>query len=140
MFIENIAYVEALLGMHKNPGEDGILIQICEPAQDFPNPAFKFLPENIYKFDFCDVEEDGGELFEEFGMKPSQAEEIAKVLKMALEQERNVIVHCFAGLCRSGAVVEVGTMLGFTSVEGRTRMPNTWVKTQLMKKLGLSYE
>jgi len=49
----------------------------------------------------------------------------------------NVIVHCIAGLCRSGAVTEVGLMMGFEGGKN-PRMPNTYVKRELMKKLGLA--
>ena len=52
---------------------------------------------------------------------------------------RNVLVHCHAGICRSGAVVEVGTMLGFTATE-RFRQPNLRVKHRMMKVLGWTYD
>jgi protein tyrosine phosphatase len=51
----------------------------------------------------------------------------------------NVLVHCHAGICRSGAVVEVGTILGFTPTE-RFRLPNLRVKHKMMKALGLTYD
>ena len=51
----------------------------------------------------------------------------------------NVLVHCHAGICRSGAVVEVGSMIGFTPTE-RYRQPNLRVKRKMMKELGLTYD
>jgi len=45
----------------------------------------------------------------------------------------------FAGICRSGAVVEVATMMGFTASD-RYRQPNLRVKHKMMKVLGLTYE
>jgi L-serine deaminase len=51
----------------------------------------------------------------------------------------NVVVHCHAGICRSGAVTEVATMMGFTATE-RLRIPNMLVKHKMMKVLGLTYD
>jgi hypothetical protein len=51
----------------------------------------------------------------------------------------NVLVHCHAGICRSGAVVEVGSMMGFTPTD-RYRQPNLRVKNKMMKVLGWTYE
>jgi hypothetical protein len=51
----------------------------------------------------------------------------------------NVVVHCFAGICRSGAVCEVGVMMGFNDTE-RFRSPNLLVKHRMMKHLGWTYD
>jgi hypothetical protein len=51
----------------------------------------------------------------------------------------NVIVHCHAGVCRSGAVCEVGVMLGFNDTEV-FRSPNLLVKHRMMRKLGWTYD
>jgi len=51
----------------------------------------------------------------------------------------NVVVHCHAGICRSGAVTEVATMMGFTATD-RFRQPNLRVKHKMMKVLGLTYD
>jgi predicted protein tyrosine phosphatase len=42
------------------------------------------------------------------------------------------MVHCVAGLCRSGAVTEVGVMMGFEDTH-RYRNPNVFVKKMLMR-------
>ena len=68
-----------------------------------------------------------------------QAAEIVQLLKHALDNRMNVVVHCYAGLCRSGAVAEVGVMMGFRDC-GRTRIPNLRVKHKLMKQLGWTYD
>jgi hypothetical protein len=44
-----------------------------------------------------------------------------------------------AGLCRSGAVCEVGVMMGFDDTE-RFRSPNLLVKHKLMQALGWTYD
>jgi hypothetical protein len=51
----------------------------------------------------------------------------------------NVIVHCVAGVCRSGAVCEVGVMLGFDDTEA-FRSPNLLVKHRMMRCLGWTYD
>jgi rhodanese-related sulfurtransferase len=51
----------------------------------------------------------------------------------------NVVVHCHAGICRSGAVCEVGVMMGFTDCE-RFRAPNLLVKHKMMRVLGWTYD
>ena len=48
-------------------------------------------------------------------------------------------VHCTAGICRSGAVVEIGSMLGFIPVE-KYRQPNLRVKHYMMDVLGWTYD
>ena len=51
----------------------------------------------------------------------------------------NVVVHCHAGVCRSGAVAEVGVMMGFADCE-RFRIPNLLVKHKMMRVLGWTYD
>ena len=48
----------------------------------------------------------------------------------------NVVVHCHMGVSRSGAVAEVGTIMGFRDV-GKFRVPNLMVKKKLMEQLGM---
>lgn len=139
VFIQNVAYADIPVAYHMDAGDRAMLIQIVDPGMKFPEPKAKF--EIIKRFEFLDVEENDkdSELFEEFSMKPSQAVEIVALLKQALEEKRNVVVHCFAGICRSGAVTEVGVMMGFQDTD-RYRQPNIHVKQLLMNELGWSYE
>ena len=51
----------------------------------------------------------------------------------------DVVVHCHAGICRSGAVAEIGVMLGFDDAEA-FRSPNLLVKHKMMKVLGWTYD
>ena len=145
MFIQNVAMIDIPRGDHMDAGERGMLIQILDPCMQFPVPKAKF--EIIKQFEFLDVEPGGranlatdqnyGNL-EEFAMTEAQAKEIVSLLKQAFEERRNVVVHCFAGICRSGAVTEVGVMMGFQDTE-RYRQPNVHVKQLLMNELGWSY-
>lgn len=51
----------------------------------------------------------------------------------------NVVVHCVAGICRSGAVCEIGVMMGFRDTQ-EFRSPNLLVKHKMMKSLGWLYD
>ena len=97
-----------------------MLIQISDLLSEHPTPKMKF--KEVHGFKFEDIEED-----EEWAISDEQAQEIAGLLRRAKEQHMNVIVHCHAGLCRSGAVVECGLLLGFNPPD-KIRIPNTLVK------------
>ena len=64
---------------------------------------------------------------------------IANLLQYALSNRMNVVVHCHAGVCRSGAVAEVGITMGFHDT-GVFRAPNLMVKHKLLNALGMTYD
>lgn len=136
--IENVSWDDVKHGWHTDMGQDAILIQIADPATFFPTPKNKFA--SVFQFEFLDAEDSD---IERYGEEPlisfDQAKQIVKILKNALYDNRNVLVHCHAGICRSGAVVEVATMMGFTPTN-RYRQPNLRVKHLLMKCLGWTYD
>jgi predicted protein tyrosine phosphatase len=134
--IENVGKWDVRNGTHTNMGPDTVLIQIADPPGDFPVPARKF--GAIHKFEFLDAE-DNDCFPEEAKFTMEQAHSIVTILKDALYNDRNVIVHCTMGICRSGAVVEVAQMMGFTPTN-RYRQPNLRVKSYLMQSLGWSYD
>jgi predicted protein tyrosine phosphatase len=135
MWIENIAAIDVIKGFHRPTGDNTILIQILD-GDWVPEPQHRFQGRHL--FVFLDLE-DGDDHVEEMGITQSQAADIVTLLKSALEREQNVVVHCTAGMCRSGAVAEVGVMLGFED-SGRARTPNLRVKTALMRELGWTYD
>ena len=121
--------------------DGGILIQIVSTVACFPE-----VPENrkhefseIYQYRFEDIEEDEKIVDLEFGIQHWQALEIVETLLSAIEKDKNVVVHCHAGICRSGAVVEVAEMMGFKTLNAH-RQPNCMVKKALMKALGWTYD
>jgi protein-tyrosine phosphatase len=134
-WIQNVAKSDIAKGFHINPGENAMLIQIVDPPGDFPNPKHTF--KEVHQFQFLDIEEHDFALDEEMRCSQEQANQLVALLQHALANQMNVIVHCIAGLCRSGAVTEVGLMLGFEGGKN-PRMPNAYVKRELMKKLGLA--
>lgn len=135
-FIENVSMTDAIVGHHYDPGPNSMLIRIQDPATEFRpvKHTFKYVEE----FEFLDAEDSDG-FPDECKISDAQAEKLVTLLKFALEHRVNVVVHCHAGICRSGAVTEVATMMGFTPTE-RFRMPNLRVKHKMMKALGLTYD
>lgn len=137
MWIENVSREDAKNGHHSFDEGNTILIQIADPASGFITPARKF--EQVHQFEFLDIERDGDQNLMGFAITRQQGQEIVTILQAAMGQNRNVVVHCHAGICRSGAVVEVGTMMGFESTN-RYRQPNMLVKHMLMSVLGWTYD
>lgn len=135
-WIENVAAADIPMRFHHEAGDNAMLIQIMDPASWFPNPAHDF--REIHRFEFLDAEDNDG-FPEEAKISDEQAAEIVRLLKHALDNHMNVVVHCMAGICRSGAVAEVGVMMGFQDCE-RNRIPNLRVKQKLMRQLGWTYD
>ena len=141
-WIENISLADACKGYHYDAGFNSMLIQIVDPDTEFPKPLHTF--REVYQFKFLDIEDPVyvNPLSTEFDVKHTDAitnedaKGIAEALSFALSQGMNVVVHCHAGVCRSGAVAEVGVMLGFLDTE-KFRVPNLMVKKKLMEQLGM---
>lgn len=127
-FIENASRFDVTTGFHSDPGPNAMLIQITDLNTEHPKPILPF--KEVWGFHFEDIEEDTPE-----AISQKQADEIGALLRRAKENHMNVIVHCHAGLCRSGAVAECGIFLGFNPPD-RLRMPNTLVKKKIMRALG----
>jgi predicted protein tyrosine phosphatase len=135
-FIENVSKSDVFNGHHYDAGDNSMLIRIQDPATEFG--AIKRTFKEVYEFEFLDAEDSDG-FPDECKIQDEQAEEIVRLLQRALDNRMNVVVHCHAGICRSGAVVEVATMMGFTPSD-RFRQPNLRVKHKMMKVLGLTYD
>lgn len=144
-WIQNVALSDVKKGHHIDAGINSMLIQIVDPAMEFPTPSYKF--KEIHQFEFLDIEEDGmtnfgdGKMVDmsEFAITQEQANQLVELLQRAFENRMNVVVHCVAGVCRSGAVCEVGVMMGFRDTEA-FRSPNLLVKHKMMKALGWTYD
>ena len=136
MWIENVSLENIKRGYHFDPGVNSMLIQIVDPDMEFPTPIYDF--KEVHQFKFLDLEEDA-----EYGydqkITDEQAEMIAELLQYALSNCMNVVVHCHAGVCRSGAVAEVGIAMGFEDT-GVFRAPNLMVKHKLMKAVAMTYD
>ncbi len=136
MWIENVAAADIPQAWHHDPGVNSMLISICDPAAWRPTAKYPF--KERHDFEFLDAEDEDG-FPEEAKISREQAAELVRLLQSALDRRMNVVVHCTAGICRSGAVVEIGSMLGFTPVE-KYRQPNLRVKHYMMDALGWTYD
>lgn len=137
MWIQNVALSDIKKGFHINPGDNAMLIQIVDCGMEFPEPLYKF--KQVHKFEFLDLEKDDECLEEEMKISDNQARDLVILLDYARTNRMNVIVHCVAGVCRSGAVCEVGVAMGFDDTEA-FRSPNLLVKHKMMKALGWTYD
>ena len=135
-WIENVAASDVSTGFHYDCGPNAMLISITDPAGWKPLPKHNF--REVHEFEFLDAEDEDG-FPDECKISDEQAEQLVALLNRAKENAMNVVVHCHAGICRSGAVVEVATMMGFTATD-RYRQPNLRVKSKMMKVLGHTYE
>jgi hypothetical protein len=134
-WIENVSLGDIPKGRHHNAGENSMLIQIVDPDMEFPVPMHKF--KETHQFKFLDLEKND-DANEALKVSDTQAEQLVNLLKHALDKRMNVVVHCVAGVCRSGAVCEVGVMMGFNDCEV-FRSPNLLVKHKMMRVLGWTY-
>jgi len=145
MWIQNVSLEEIKKGHHIDAGPNSVLIQILDPDMEFPEPFHKF--GSVHQFQFLDIEEDGivhtgaGKTIDlsELAITDDQAKSLSLILTQAFLNRSNVVVHCHAGVCRSGAVVEVGIKMGFNDTEA-FRSPNLLVKHKMMDFLGFEYD
>jgi len=138
MEIENVSYDSVANGTHKNHGNDTILIRILDNDNNNPaSPKYDFC--EIREFYFMDVDEDTHIADNSFRFNTEMAKEMVCILKKAKKENKNIVVHCTLGMCRSGAVTEIGTMLGFYPVHN-SRIPNSHVKKLMMRELGWTYD
>ena len=135
-WIENVSFGDIPRGRHHNAGENSMLIQIVDPDMEFPVPMHTF--KETHQFKFLDLEKND-DADEALKVSDTQAEQLVDLLKHALDKRMNVVVHCVAGVCRSGAVCEVGVMMGFNDCEV-FRSPNLMVKHKMMRRLGWTYD
>jgi predicted protein tyrosine phosphatase len=144
-WIQNVAMSDVTRGLHIDPGPNAMLIRIIDPDMEFTKPLYEF--RETHEFKFLDVEEDGivdngdgtQSDFGSVAISQAEANRLVELLQHALDNRMNVIVHCVAGICRSGAVCEVGVMLGFRDTEV-FRSPNLLVKHKMMRTLGWTYD
>ena len=136
-WIQNVSLSDVKKGHHIDAGVNSMLIQIVDPAMEFPVPSHQF--KEVHQFEFLDLEKNDNSIDDNWKIQDAQAEELVRLLQHAMENRMNVVVHCVAGVCRSGAVCEVGVMMGFRDTEV-FRSPNLLVKHKLMQCLGWPYD
>lgn len=136
MWIRNVPMSAIIKGDHHLDDNGTVLIQIQDIGTwKFAEPAAREEFVSIHQFEFMDADDAD----DDCNITEQQAGEIASILKQALAAGHSVLVHCHMGLCRSGAVAEVGVMLGFADT-GAVRQPNILVKNRLKRALGLDVD
>lgn len=131
-WIQNVSLAAISSGMHFETSDQDFLIQIVDPCTVFPTPKQTF--GEVFQFIFLDTEDES----DEWSISDLDSSKIANILLKAFADHRNVVVHCHAGLCRSGAVTEVGVIMGFVDPEC-LRIPNSLVKKKLLNSLNLGF-
>ena len=136
MWIQNVSMADVIKGNHFFEEHKTILIQIQDVCTwKFAEPLYKDRFVEIHQFEFMDNDDPD----DDCNITEEQAEKIAAILTSAKERQMNIVVHCTAGLCRSGAVADVAHLIGFQDT-GMPRMPNVLVKNRLKKALGLEVD
>lgn len=134
MWIENVSKANVEKAFHHDAGPNSMVIRIQDPGVPFLPTKHQFKEE--HRFEFLDVEERDHSTH---AITQRQAEDLVMLLRRAYFNRMNVVVHCHAGMCRSGAVAEVGVEFGFVDV-GNARTPNLMVKHFMRRALGWTYD
>ena len=56
-WIQNVSMKDIKTGRHIEAGPNSMLIQIVDPAYEFPTPLKQF--KEVHQFEFLDIEKDG---------------------------------------------------------------------------------
>lgn len=137
-FVTNVSMSDASNGRFPTwANSNTVLIQIQDvdnsPTAKFVNVKNRSRFVGCYQYRFDDCERGPNTI------SLQDAESLAGVIRTAYERGNNIVVHCHAGICRSGAVTEVCVMYGFDDVDDRYRQPNLLVKNMLKQCLGLDH-
>lgn len=136
-WIQNVSMADIMKGFHIDPGPNAMLIQIVDNDSEFPTPKYSF--KEVHQFKFLDIDDIEPVIDESMRCSQEQANKLVQLLQHAMDNEMTIIVHCHAGICRSGAVCEVGVMMGFNDTEV-FRSPNLLVKKRMMLALGWTHD
>ncbi|MDO9252601.1 MAG: hypothetical protein Q7U48_13760 [Hydrogenophaga sp.] len=116
--ITRCSAAEFLAGVHPAPSREAVAIQITDPCCAAPRAGDQY--HALHHFEFTDTER-ASELTGEFAINNDQARSIAVILRDALAEGRDVVVHCQAGIYRSGGVAEAARRCGFDYVNRMER-------------------
>lgn len=116
------------------PDGNTVCISITEPGIKARLPKFvDMIRENFQDYDSAKAHPENAVLF-----SGTQAARIARFARKHRENNRNILVHCAAGISRSGAVADA-LLQAFPEYEdkGWPRHPNGHVKSLMKRALGL---
>lgn len=114
------------------PDGNTVCVSISEPGRKVKLPAFVDLIREHFQ-DYDSQHPEGAVLF-----TATHAARIARFARKHRDAGRNILVHCAAGVSRSGAVAEA-LLEAFPEYEdkGWPRHPNGRVKAAMKRALGL---
>jgi predicted protein tyrosine phosphatase len=125
-FIQNISIADAVAGVHRDPGSNAMLIRILDVEDwDVKAPAHPFKDVRIFRFDDLTADWADPVKFARRGPRQQHADDLLMALSEAHERGMNVLVHCRAGVARSGAVSFVGELVFGFEGSGNPRNPNS---------------
>lgn len=125
-FIQNISMVDAIAGVHRDPGDNAMLIRILDIEDwNVAEPANAFSDVRIFRFDDLTAGWADPVKFARRGPRQDHADDILLALSAAHMRGMNVIVHCRAGVARSGAVALIGELVFGFEASGNQRNPNS---------------
>lgn len=122
MIIQNVSYRDLENGNHYY-SENIVLIQIVDPCMIFPKPLKSF--NKVYQFEFSDSD-NSKDIVWDARMSTYQAKKILCILSNCFKKDKDVIIQCLSGKSRSGAIVEIGTLIGFKETNTE-RSPNNYM-------------
>lgn len=126
---------QAMNGDFRQMPENTILIQFADPDKVFPRVPRDFTEIHQFKcWDVTDSDPKWDQL-KDGAFSADQAKQLAQILVNAWEQKQNVLVHCVAGLCRSGAVVEILVSVFKYTAMHSNRHPNYMVRRMIVDEL-----
>lgn len=136
------AEVEKISYSTSKPYAGYAILRILDPAVFFKNVTnCGFVAE--HRFEFIDATPEECiqyRLSDEYLITEEQATAIAKLLLDWELKGLNIIVHCYAGLCRSGAIVELMVDRGYDdpileNPEKYERIPNMYVFDKIVSAM-----
>lgn len=87
--------------------ESANLIQIFDICATREKPkTIPFVREDdIFQFEFLDIDHsDSGDLYPDFALSLGDSEKIVEIIRNTVADRKSLIVQCFAGVSRSGAI------------------------------------
>lgn len=135
MFAQNVSMVDAKQGNYRKMDGSTVLIQFADPDKRFPRVRGEFV--ETHQFHCWDVtkSDPAWEQLKDHAFSVQHAQHLAQVLMNAWTNQHNVLVHCVAGLCRSGAVVEVLVSAFKYQEVHKNRIPNYMVTSLTFEAL-----
>lgn len=136
MKIGNYSISQIKNGEHFNISDRPcVLIQILDndEMEVIPFHFSKF--KESYRFNFLDTNEESI-----YSITNSQAKDISEILINSKKLNYDIIVHCHAGICRSGAITESAKLIGYEVAHDSNKgIPNSLVYNKIRVALGFKY-